>query len=234
MASRGAGGPRPVRGGRDGGTPRRRECASPGAPSGAPTTTESIPTAQCADDDDHAHQRQRRRRIRSGRGEVQCSRPARGAWAVALAQEGRLFERSDGPRRIVRPAAADYATPGPSSRARSRGRGASRDHADPDSRETALVPLYCKQERWLNLNRIVRMRDVNGTGTDRNVFWPTSGSANHAVAALRSNGRQALRREGERATEPRRIARTRWQDLRLEKDGTVHGTSRSRGRPCTR
>jgi glucose/arabinose dehydrogenase len=152
-------------------------------------------------------------------------------WAMALAPDGRLFV-TERPGRVRIARLGGGLDPEPWARVPARAnpdaeRGLLGLALDPDFARSGFVYLYYSYAGpgGATLNRLVRMHDANGAGTDETILLDNiPGSANH------DGGRIAFGPDGKlyvatgdgeqqaRAQDPRSLG---GKILRLEKDGTV-------------
>ncbi len=163
-------------------------------------------------------------------------------WAVALAPDGRLFvTERPGRVRIIRMGGGGLqAQPWANVPARANPdaeRGLLGIALDPDFARSAFVYLYYSYAGpgGVTLNRLVRMRDVNGTGTDETILLDNiPGSTNH------DGGRLAFGPDGKLYVATGDAEQQgRAQDrsslggkiLRLEKNGTVPADNPFAGSP---
>ena len=164
-------------------------------------------------------------------------------WSVALAPDGRLFvTERPGRVRIVRLGAGGGLDPRPWATLPARAnpdaeRGLLGLALDPDFARTGFVYLYYSYAApgGATLNRLVRMHDTNGTGTDETILLDNiPGSSNH------DGGRIAFGPDGKlyvatgdgeqqaRAQDPKSLG---GKILRLEKDGSVPADNPLAGSP---
>ena len=153
-------------------------------------------------------------------------------WAVALAPDGRLFvTERPGRVRIVRlgggglqpqPWASVPARANPDAE-----RGLLGIALDPDFTRTGFVYLYYSYAGagGATLNRLVRMRDVSGTGTDETILLDNiPGSSNHdgGRIAFGPDGKLYVATgDGEQQNRAQDRASLGGKILRLEKDGSI-------------
>jgi glucose/arabinose dehydrogenase len=164
-------------------------------------------------------------------------------WAVALAPDGRLFvTERPGRVRIVLFGTRGGLQPEPWARVPARAnpdaeRGLLGIALDPDFTRNGFVYLYYSYAGpgGVTLNRLVRLRDANGTGTDETILVDNiPGSANHdgGRIAFGPDGKLYVATgDGEQEARAQDRSSLGGKILRLEKDGSVPADNPFPGSP---